>query len=123
MIVNQTATGPVGGVRARPVVGALELQPADFALPQPRPPAGVCVRDDARLGALAVLQGSAQRLDLLLQPLHPVRLALAVDGGTVLDVPRPGGVVQRVQALIKVRGGGADAGDHQGFGIPSQRVF
>lgn len=93
-------------------MSTLSLEPAHLSLPEPRSLVGIGVGNNAGLRALPDFQGPPQGLDLLLQPFHAIRLTLAVDRRPVLDVPGPRGVVQRIQTLVKVRGGRADAGYH-----------
>lgn len=80
---------PVSRVGAHPEVCALGLQSADLSLSEARPPVWVSVGNDASLRALAVLEGSAKGFDLLLQALHSIRLALAVDRRLILNVSGP----------------------------------
>lgn len=79
--------------------------------------------DDTSLGAVPLFQCLLQVLYLQVKLFDMLRLLAAVHHSFVLDVLSPAGVVQRVEALIKVGGGWADTGYHHSLGVPPQRVF
>ena len=102
----------------------------------------MCIKDDAnskRERAARSLHGSGtgrvvgaagQLIDVRLELLHLLaqvgeleRLRVDVDDGFILYLARPIGVAQRVQRLLHVRVGRADARDHERVRVAAERVL
>ena len=112
---------PVRRVGAGPVMRALRQQPSR-GVRRAAFGAGRAV-DDTGLGAVPLLKGLLQVLYLQMKLFDVLCLLAAVHHSLVLDVLSPAGVIQRVEALVEVGGGWADAGYHHGLGIAPQRVL